>query len=184
MSGFDWDETVPVYDFDRELTLSRGIEPDGPDAVLLAAIPDAVRVEPATEQEDRSGVDRWVILAGGRRVGVDIKRRKRDYDADDLALESWSVLGRKRGWTLDPAKRCEYVLWWWADSGRWCLMPFTLLRAVFAEHLDEWSARYRPFRQATPARGGRDGWRSECLFVPRLVVWRAIYDRFGGARAA
>ena len=190
MSAADWlswDDTVPVYDFDTELALSKGVDPDGPDSVLLSSIPDALRVEAATEAEDRSGVDRWVVCAGERRIGVDIKRRKRDYsaifdDADDLALESWSVIGKKRGWTLDPTKRCEYILWWWADTGRWCLIPFVMLRAVFSEHLDEWRLLYQPFEQATSARAGGAGWRSECLFVPRLIVWRAIYQRFGGAR--
>lgn len=180
------EHSMRVYDFDVEMTLSKGIDPGGPDSVLMAAIPGALRIEPATATDDRSGVDKWVICTGGRRIGVDIKRRKEDYaakagHADDLALESWSVVGHKTGWTLDPAKRCEYILWWWADTGRWCLIPFVLLRVVFVEHLAQWREIYKTRSQKTPARNGGPGWMSECVFVPRIVVWRAIYQRFGGA---
>lgn len=185
-----WDEdAIRVFDFDAELEMSKGIDPDGPDSVLLSAIPGALTIEPATSAEDRSGVDKWVICDGGRRIGVDVKRRKEDWAAkpsheDDLALESWSVVGRRRGWTLDPTKRCEYILWWWADTGRWCLIPFVLLRAVFSENVGGWSLAYRTQEQETAPRNGHPGWRSECVFVPRIVVWRAIYERFGGTPVA
>ena len=34
-----FNNTSPVYDLDQELALSKGIEPDGPDAALPSAIP-------------------------------------------------------------------------------------------------------------------------------------------------
>jgi hypothetical protein len=89
---------------------------------------------------------------------------------------------RKIGWTRDPSKRTDFVLWHWQDTGRWCLVPFPMLCKVFGEFCPAWASPgsgYRRARQFTP--DGR--YHSECVFVPRQVVWDAILERFGGATA-
>jgi hypothetical protein len=137
----------------------------------------------ANRDEDRDGIDWWVECVGGQRLAVDLKARLIDYAAsdpskDDLALELWSVCGSKIGWTRDILKRTDYVLWLWQDMGRWCLLPFKMLSAVFIENLGEWEATFFTPMQTTRENGR--SWQSQCVFVPRNVVWRAMYERFGG----
>lgn len=159
--------------------------------VLLGNIPGAVKVVRANVDDDKSGVDWWVeVLSFGerKRVGVDAKVRNDDWASrgcDDLALETWSVVNESPGWTRDPRKRTDYVLWLWKDTGRWCLVPFAMLCAVFCDRWVDWRRRYQTNRQRTrPGPKFQRGWESECVFVPRKVVWRAIYERFGGDLAA
>ena len=165
--------------FSSESTVNHSVT-----AVLLAEVPGAVIVTRATAEEDRRGTDYWVSLATGKRVSVDTKVRRRDFGLDDLALETWSVVEERRiGWTRDASKDTDYVLWLWEDSGKWRLVPFAMLCAVFIAHWSVWRKTYRRGVQRT-TRAGRPAYHSEVVFVPRVVIWRAIYQQFSGERAA
>lgn len=175
-----------VYGFDEQFLMSEGATRNGRMAsVVYQALSDLepIEVTQARKEEDKSGVDYWVLLGSGKRLGVDVKVRDEDYakrGSDDIALETWSVVNVKIGWTLDGAKMTDYILWYWSETGRWALFPFPLLRAVFRLKKDEWMKRYKVSRQSTPGiRGGR-GWHSECVFVPRREAWKEIYAMFGG----
>lgn len=171
------------YDFSERLLWSDGATP-GADigAVLLKEIPGAAKVCKAEESDDRMGTDYWVVLKSGNKVSVDMKRREEDYakrGLDDLALESWSVVEKKKiGWTLDVNKRCDYIFWFWQETGRWCLVPFRMLCGVFLEYKNDWLESYQVARQRTPWGDGH--YHSECVFVPRVIVWRAIYQKYSG----
>lgn len=160
------------------------------DGVLMEYIPGATKVVKAEREQDRKGTDWWVYRACDRTISVDAKVRNEDwsvkpepYKADDLALETWSVVERQVvGWTRNAKKQTDYILWLWTNTGRSCLVPFPMLCAVFSANLDDWCKKYRVCRQRTP--DGYDGeYHSECVFVPRKVVWAAIYDRFSGIPA-
>jgi len=174
----------PEYSFDRQLQMSQAAA-SGRDvaAILMQAIPGAVAVYRAHRSNDRHGTDYWVEHIRGDHLSVDLKLRAEDWaakaePADDLALETWSVVEQQRiGWTRDATKRTDYVLWLWQDTGRWCLVPFAMLCGVFQEHWQAWAAQYGTREQFTPEFGG---YHSQCVFVPREVVWEAIYRRFGG----
>jgi hypothetical protein len=148
--------------------------------ILMQQFPNAKDVVKSTNDEDRSGVDWWVLQHNGDKQGVDTKIRETDFaqkGEDDLALETWSVVEKQViGWTRDANKRCDYILWLWKDTGRWMLAPFPMLCKVFVSNWEQWKAKYKTRKQYTP---GRD-YHSECTFVPRLVVWREIYNEFGG----
>lgn len=170
------------YGFGDQLRMSQGSLQNASVAqILMAEIPGAVSVMRASEVEDRQGIDYWVNLKSGRQ-GIDAKVRSEDWamrGSDDLALEIWSVEERKIiGWTRDSNKRTDYVIWWWTDTGRWCLIPFPMLCAVFIKKWQQWSEEFRTARQFTPY--GEDGWHSVCVFVPRKIVWSTIYQTFGG----
>ncbi len=173
------------YAFDNQLVMSRGVAVNSDvAAILLREIPGAVAVQPAHRVNDRRGTDYWVEHVRGAHLSVDVKIRREDWAAkpepdraDDLALETWSVVNKKIGWTRDPNKRTDFVLWIWTDTKRWCLVPFPMLCRVFQENWQEWSACYETRRQYTPEYGG---YQSECVFVPRSVVWDAIYHQHSG----
>ena len=168
-----------AFTFRGQLAMSQGISTDTIDEILLANIPGAISIRKATEDEDRSGTDKWVYLSSGHPLSVDVKVREEDFSLnghDDLALEVWSVVEDSvPGWTRKAGRRTDYVLWWWKPTGRWCLVPFAMLCAVFVARMDEWTGRYKTARQSTDGR-----YHSECVFVPRREVWRSIYERFGG----
>ena len=149
--------------------------------MLCQNVPGAVRVEKASEQEDKKGTDWWIILSNGDRLAVDCKVRESDWAQrghDDLALETWSVIeANVPGWTRSEKKRTDYILWLWKETGRWCLIPFPMLCKVFSLRWEEWSKTYKVAKQRTP---GLRPYHSECVFVPRRIVWAEIYRQFSG----
>ena len=175
------------YDFAERMAMSQGVAASADiRAILLQEIPGSLAVYPAHPTNDRRGVDWWIEMSSGTHLAVDAKVRERDWAAthpgeDDLALETWSVMESEvPGWTRDVNKRCDYVLWLWKDTGRFCLLPFPFLCRVFSEQWEEWISQYRTSRQHTTWATG--DYHSECVFVPRRVIWAAIYQRIGGSR--
>ena len=173
------------YEFDERKALSQGIsENKNVRDILLENIPGAVNAIVAHQINDRQGTDWWVEHQASKFISVDCKVRSEDWaathpDEDDLALETYSVVESDVcGWTRDKAKRTDYVLWLWIDSGRWCLVPFPMLCAVFEQHWKDWRLTYKRRRQRTPWKGG--SYLSECVFVPRRIVWAEIYKRYAG----
>lgn len=157
------------------------------EAILLDNIPGAIQVNRATRRDDRNGTDYWVGRNCDRPLSIDAKVRRQDWwrrhpKEDDLALELWSVVEKEViGWTFNERKQTDYILWLWQDTGRWCLVPFPMLCAVANDNREEWSNAYRHDTQHTPRSNGYPGgYHSECIFVPRNVVWRAIYERYSG----
>lgn len=152
--------------------------------ILRYCIPGAVDVQRASVADDRHGVDWWVHRTNEKPLGVDVKIRSKDFRAidstrDDYALETWSVVERNIvGWTRDAQKQCDYILWFWQDTQRWSCVPFPMLCHVFDEHWAEWTRKYHTAKQRTV---GAVIYHSECVYVPRTVVWRKIYERYGGA---
>lgn len=171
------------YSFFKQLQMSNGHSASKQVAdILIEHVAGAVRVQKSNERDDKNGTDWWVTMKNGDKLSIDCKVREVDYarrGQDDLALESWSVVEtRVVGWTRNERKRTDYVLWLWKDTGRWCLIPFAMLCAVFRDKWSAWARAYKTSRQFTPTNGG--GYHSEVTFVPRVIVWREIYNRFGG----
>lgn len=177
--------TVPPreYGFAERMLMSDGYSASRQvEEILLENVPGALVVRRANSTDDRHGTDYWVTHSSGRDLSVDCKVREEDwtqkpepYRADDLALETWSVVEKEvPGWTRQEGKRTDYILWLWTDTGRWCLVPFPMLCRVFNDNWQAWSDRYKTGKQRTPERN----YHSQCVFVPRVIVWREIYKHF------
>lgn len=176
---------INEFQFDDMLAMSQGESATNKTRdILLAHIPGSNSITKSTKIDDLNGVDWWIQHQSGRALGVDVKVGTHDYSKrgagwDNLALETWSnVEARSVGWTLSNTKITDYVLWIWKDSPRWCLLPFAMLRAVFQANAEQWLSLY-PHRQQFTRRG-KNNWHSECVFVDRAVIWRAIYIRYSG----
>jgi hypothetical protein len=176
------------YGFDERFLMSNGRSANADVSdILWSSIPGTKSVTRAGESDDRMGIDWWVERTNERALSVDVKIRSKDYSAvnpkaDDLALETWSVVEREIiGWTRDELKQCDFILWLWKDTGRWCLLPFPMLCRVFQELWQEWRATYRTERQKTTDR--RTPYHSEVVFVPRRLIWREMYEKYGGVSA-
>lgn len=153
--------------------------------IILNAIPSAVAVHQSHAANDRSGVDWWAECLNGKMLGIDCKVRSVDWAAketpkDDVALETWSVCEKEIvGWTRDTNKQTDYILWLWKDTGRWMLVPFQMLCRVFSDKWEIWCKQYQTATQNTPGYNG-GGYHSQCVFVPRRLLWAEIYKAMGG----
>lgn len=155
------------YDFAERYLWSSGFLDEGIERILVDRIPGCVGVTRADEQADRSGTDYWAMRQGLPPLSVDVKVRDEDFAPrghDDLALETWSVVDQKPGWTRDQSKRTDFVLWFWRDTRRFFLVAFPPLCRVFGKYWRDWAGKYKVARQAS------DGWQSECVFVPRATL--------------
>lgn len=172
------------FSFEGNLAYSDGAaQKASVETILLENLPGAMSVNRAARADDRNGIDYWVVCSNGKRLSIDLKARRDDWllkGKDDLALEIWSVFEIfKEGWTRDASKQCDFVLWHWEETGRWCLMSFPMLCAVMQENWFAWWFMYPSARQRTTDRVRP--YHSECVFVPRRDIWAAIYRKFGGA---
>jgi hypothetical protein len=174
------------YGFQEQIDFSNGHSPDA-DSVfpfLRDRIPNFRGVRRALKVNDHTGCDYYVERFGLYSLGIDLKLRDEDYSvkpphfADDLALETFSVNEQKVGWTRDATKATDYVLWYWQDTGRFFIVPFPALCAVFTQHWEEWRKQFPVSRQTT--REGRRCWKSECVFVPRRLVMNCINGWMNG----
>jgi hypothetical protein len=159
--------SVRYYDFAERLEWSEGFLDGGIARVLQDRIPGCYSVEKASEAGDRAGTDYWALRHELPSLSIDVKVRSTDWAVrgeDDLALETWSVVGKKPGWTRDDGKRTDYVLWYWTDTGRFVLISFPALCRVFGRYWSEWREQFKSARQQS------GGWQSECVFVPRELV--------------
>lgn len=89
----------------------------------------------------RSGIDRVVHLSNGHILTVDEKKRRGSWT--DVLVEQWSDLERKkRGWSMDLEKVCDYVAYAIPKKALCYLLPFPLFRAACLHHEDEWFRAY------------------------------------------
>jgi hypothetical protein len=153
---------------------------------ILSRFPNAVKAEKANSSDDRNGTDWWITMQSGEVESLDMKVRRKDYSVygpskDDVALELWSKLNEKVGWTRDTSKRTNWIMWKWRDTKRYLLLPFPWLCSVFSDRWEEWYAKYdHPIQNSTDKHTDEILWQSQCILVPRKVLWVAMYDTFGG----
>ena len=177
----------PARDFSKDLWWSMGKGATGVEDILRDPInfPGLLRIEKTHETDDRNGVDYWVHLLNGDRIGVDNKARTPDWaerGRDDLTLEILSDIERQTpGCTRDVSKHCDYINFFWPTTGRWCLLPFRPLLSIFLQHWQEWEQVYKCNTETT--RAGMRSWRSKCVFVPRRLVIDLIEAQYGGVPA-
>lgn len=150
--------------------------------ILLSEIPNSIDVTKSDDFDDKNGTDWWVTRKYNQPLSIDLKAREKDFKDgnknDDLALETWSIVeSNKIGWTRDPSKNTDYILWFWKDTKRWCMLPFPMLCRVFSLNWQDWRSKYKTRKQATEVYG-QIAYHSECVFVPRQVVWDSIINHF------
>lgn len=184
------------YGFGERAAFSEGRRQATDIETIRAMLAGCVSVE-ATEgrsAENRAGVDYIATLRGGAVVNIDAKARESGcsrfwgrYHNDDvipqLAVETWSVVGKKAGWTLDESKRTDLILYTFdpADTEACYLVGFQHLRMAFRANEADWRMAYDEKGQTS--NGGE--WASRCLFVPAPVVLDAISAiSIGRARTA
>lgn len=149
-------------------------------AKLAEKFPGALNIHPAHSVNDRRGTD-WWVECNGHLLRCDVKVRRIDYlprGRDDVALEIWSIDRRKVGWSRDPDKHTDFVMWFWVDTGRTFLAFFPALRNAFEKYLAEWQERFGSYRQESERNGRK--WISVHIFVPRGLLTEKMVEQMGG----
>ena len=174
------------YNFEKQLAISKGLASEREKIAIMQMIPGCIEVLTTTIQEDKTGIDYFAVLRGGRKIAIDAKRREKGCskwwkNGPELALETYSVMptkgnAAKTGWTLDESKKTELVLFSYDinDTNICFLESFQILRTAFRKYCKKWKGLYKVDRQRTIDERGNVLWESECVFVPYLIVQTAI----------
>lgn len=176
-----------MNDFTEKLEYSLGEAQKFDASLLMKHIPRCVSVEKTNIEMDKKGVDYIARLAGGAEIYIDAKTRtkgqskywksgKDGMKIPELALEVWSVVGKKAGWTINEDSPVDYILYTFheSDCRSYYFLPFQLLRQSFRKNFQDWKKKYGVKVQIN------NGWKSTAIFVPAPVVVNAITAEMHG----
>jgi hypothetical protein len=119
--------------------------------------------------EQRAGVDKIIVLKGGKKVTVDEKIR-RVCNTGDIMLEYQSSPG-KAGWVEKPLL-CDYIVYIFSPSGTAHILPVNQLQAAWLKHKAEWINKYRT-RSAI-----NEGYNTLSCPVPTHILLQAIMAEY------
>ena len=175
-----------THDFDKDFDFSSSAQAD---ALVRRAchrlVVDCCGVTRASAAEDRRGVDYWVSTSR-RRVGLDLKLRRRDFGAErgrpiDCVIE---LDGHgSSGWLMKPSP-AALVLFACIDTHRVALFEMRLLQTVVVQNLGRWIANGSAKDITTNStRNGRT-WANRAVIVSGDLLTSAIdrlRDGYGSA---
>lgn len=177
-----------MHDFEERLNYSQGIalEKDIRE-VVARLVPGFTGLRKATVSEDKQGID-YLGLRGNRPpISFDVKHREvcpiKAWNSDDACIECWSVWkgnqhpDNKPGWTYDPNKLCDYIIYTWPATGgrRYWIVPFHALHVAAKDNWHKWTKS--GFRDAR-----NNGYLTRCVYPQRAVIKAAIEAVLEGIR--
>jgi len=159
----------PVHDFKERLQWSES-QSDEPfwDAVYRKAFPNLVNhmVCPGNTTSQRMGIDRIIMLANGKSISIDEKKREKDYP--DICLEYISIdTTRAPGW-IEKDLAIDYLAYAFMPSKRCYLFPWPQLRRAWQQFGEEWKSKY--FNPKAP----NNGYQTISVAVPIDIWQRAV----------
>lgn len=175
--GAGWAYMTARY-FHTDLALS-----DRPEVVaaITAAChrywPELLSVHRAHTTNDKMGADYWLEFPGKMET-LDAKVRREDYalrgDNRTACLELVAnTRSQKPGWTVDPSKLTDWIMFYYIESGRSVVYSARQLRAAVIAHLPELRKSGQPSTQST--KSGSGSYQSESLFVSHRELGAVIY---------
>lgn len=170
---------LTARNFNDDLTATQAPEIDA--AIRLAIkerYPEVRAIVQACPQNDKLGIDYWLEYQNGTMQTLDAKIRELDYSKrgdDRIACIELMANTRKQklGWSIDPSKRTDIVLFYYIETGAAYFYPARELRAAIIASLDLLKRDGKPATQKTESYGNT--YSSESLFVSHAELWRAIY---------
>jgi len=120
----------------------------------------------------RQGIDRLVILNGGRNIPIDEKARRKAYP--DIALETVSDLERGApGWVRKDLL-CEFISYAKIPARRCWLLPTVPLQTAYSKYGREWERRYGTIIAHNLDRRSGRRWRTQSVLVPDDVLFNCL----------
>lgn len=176
------------HDFASSLAMShRASDWPGWEPLYRGFFPSMLAMHDHRQDGDhqRAGIDRTVVLQNAKVIYIDEKVRGRNRKTqrvyDDILLEVFSDVERKRdGWVSKPLQ-ADYIAYLIAPLGKCYLLPVLQLQLAWSRHGREWmemGARYQGgfAKVEAPNRG----WTTVSVAVPAAV----LFGKIGGALRA
>lgn len=158
-----------VHDFRRSLTFSHNCSDLSCWAEIYEkAFPTVRAIIDHREdgQHQRAGIDRSVVLAGGKQLYIDEKVREKDWG--DIALE---YVSNNRtgalGW-VEKHLLADYIAYAFLPSGRAYLFPVPQLQAAWAANRSMWLSKFGTIKAANA------GYETLCCCVETNELFKAI----------
>lgn len=173
---------MKVFNFAESLSASKCKQAQEDDVASIKSMLNHIEeITPASEAQDKSGIDYIVRLIGGREITVDIKTREQGCSKywkrktskgspmPELAIETIAAQdgsSEKIGWTLDHKKQTDLILYRWhnSDCDHCFMICFHTLRMTAERMIDDWRATFRETTQRNCQ------WISRAVFVPADIV--------------
>lgn len=164
---------MTVHDFNERLRFSQmGGDETFWSAVYCKAFPSMVSHMPCPGDtvSQRMGIDRIILLANGRTLAIDEKKREKDYS--DILLEYLSndKTGAK-GW-IEKDLSIDYLAYAFMPSKRVYLFDWCMLQRAWSYFGNEWKRKYKPVIAKN------NGYRTHSIPVPRHELLNAVSRAF------
>lgn len=131
-----------MNDFYRDLEYSLELnDSNSLDEFYKANFPQLEKIIEVKDLDmQKLGIDKILVLANGKRLLIDEKKRRKDYG--DILLEEYSNFElRKVGW-LGRDKHTDYIVYWIRESNTVYLLPFILLQKAWVSNYYTWLKDY------------------------------------------
>lgn len=138
------------------------------EAIYRKAFPDMVGQLPVTgdNQAQRLGIDRLIVLASGRVLRVDEKKRR--MVRNDILLEVVSVDTKNAPGWIEKDLAIDYLAYAFMPTKTCYLFPWDFLRSAWLRHGRDWRAAYGTVAAQNP------GYRTISVPVPIKDLRRAV----------
>jgi hypothetical protein len=166
-------------DFHNDLAASQTPENE---AAIIQAIrnhyPDARNIMKSCIENDKAGADWWIEFTNNKVLSLDAKIRTKDYTTTTesriacIEIVANTTTG-KAGWSIDPNKISDIVMFYYIDTKKAYFYPARELRNAIIANLDRLKAHGKPDIQRTRTSSGF--YTSESLFVSHVELWRCMY---------
>jgi len=158
-----------IHDFKEQLSYSETAS-DEPfwDAIYRKAFPNMVNhmLCNGDTQSQRMGIDRLIMLASGKVLTIDEKKRKEEYS--DILLEYVSVdTTDAPGW-IEKDLSIDYLAYAFMKTKRVYLLDWLALRRAWGHYKEEWLSKY------THITAQNNGYKTLSVAVPIDVLKSAI----------
>jgi hypothetical protein len=162
-----------IHDFNERLIMSEKAS-DEPfwEAVYKKAFPNYVNFMPCPgdTKSQRMGIDRVILLANGKIIKIDEKKREQVYP--DILLEYISVDNTNAPGWIEKDLAIDYLAYAFMPTKKVYLFPWDMLRRTWLNFRNEWKKVYKDI----PAQN--KGYVTHSIAVPIKVLQESIKNSF------
>ena len=140
------------------------------DSVYRQAFPTMLWHQPTPPGNvaQRLGIDRSIMLSGGKILQIDEKKRTRDYP--DVALEYISNSAKNSAGWIEKDLPLDYLAYAYMPSRRVLLFPWVALRTAWIVNRERWLKTYKCIEAPNKT------YMTLSVCVPGAVLFDAICD--------
>ena len=137
----------------------------------------SVATVPGPSPAQRAGIDKFVMLKGGKRLAVDEKIR-RNRPPTDFVLEFQHVPTDQGppwdGWIEKENSHTDFIAYGFLEFRVAFFIPFPTLQTAWVRHNEQWKAKYGILKAANPRENPR--YHTHFVAVPAAMLLGCILD--------